>query len=176
MATGGGSWLGGLRGVLRALRRQPRALAWVAPVAWMGLLWWASDQPARPDLGRGAALALAWNLAHAPAFATLALLLLPLAPRRWSRAGAGRGEQVWALLVAVAYGVVDEWHQSWVPGRQASALDVATDAAGALCALWIAGYVGREGAEEAGLRRRLLVGLALCLATAGAVTFLSSGR
>jgi VanZ family protein len=37
-----------------------------------------------------------------------------------------------ALLISVAYGVSDEFHQSFVPGRQASADDLLTDAIGAL--------------------------------------------
>jgi VanZ family protein len=37
-----------------------------------------------------------------------------------------------ALLISVAYGVSDEFHQSFVPGREASAYDVLTDAIGAL--------------------------------------------
>lgn len=41
---------------------------------------------------------------------------------------------VWGLagLAAALYGVCDEWHQSFVPGRDASVGDVAADALGAL--------------------------------------------
>jgi VanZ family protein len=37
-----------------------------------------------------------------------------------------------ALLVTVVYGISDEFHQSFVPGREASVYDVVTDAIGAL--------------------------------------------
>lgn len=40
-----------------------------------------------------------------------------------------------AFLTATLYGVFDEIHQAFVPGRQASALDVFIDAAGAACAV-----------------------------------------
>lgn len=41
-------------------------------------------------------------------------------------------------VIALAYAVSDEWHQSFVAGRRASALDVAIDAAGIGLALLIA--------------------------------------
>ncbi len=41
----------------------------------------------------------------------------------------------WAL--AVGYGVVDEWHQSYVPGRHADPLDLVADALGAAFALFL---------------------------------------
>jgi len=175
MVADGGPWLRGLREAGRSLLQQPRAASWIAPAAWMGLLWWSSARPAEPDPGRGVALSFGWNLAHAPAFGVLALLLLPLAPRVGGWACLGARELVSFALVAVGYGVIDEWHQSRVPGRHASAYDVITDAVGVLCVLWIAAYVGREEAHEAGVRRRLLLGFALCLTAAAGTTFLLPG-
>ena len=35
-----------------------------------------------------------------------------------------------AIVVALAYAVSDEWHQSFVPGRTATPVDVAIDAIG----------------------------------------------
>jgi VanZ family protein len=39
-----------------------------------------------------------------------------------------------AWMIGTAYGATDEWHQSFVPGRQADAADVLADALGALAA------------------------------------------
>ena len=39
---------------------------------------------------------------------------------------------LWAWLFAVAYGITDEYHQSFVPRRQSSVFDVLVDAVGAL--------------------------------------------
>jgi VanZ family protein len=53
------------------------------------------------------------------------------------RAGRTGWRLDWALvtlLIAVAYAGIDEWHQSFVPLRQASPRDVAVDALGALLA------------------------------------------
>jgi VanZ family protein len=49
-----------------------------------------------------------------------------------------------ALIVTVLYAVSDEFHQSFVPGRDASAYDVLTDATGALAgtiACWAWGMI-----------------------------------
>jgi VanZ family protein len=43
-----------------------------------------------------------------------------------------------AFLLAVAYGLSDEWHQSTVPGRSADWEDVLADAVGAAVAIWLA--------------------------------------
>jgi len=45
---------------------------------------------------------------------------------------------VWAATLAVAYGVTDEWHQRFVPGRSATLGDLAADAVGAVVAVAIA--------------------------------------
>jgi VanZ family protein len=44
----------------------------------------------------------------------------------------------WAWLLAVVYGISDEFHQTYVPGRHPSPLDVVLfDATGAAITLWI---------------------------------------
>jgi len=165
-------WTEALRGAGRALLRQPRALAWVAPLAWAGLLWWLSSHRSLIDTERAQALVYWGNLAHAPAFGILALLLLPLAPRAagWVRLGARELATVFSL--ATLYAAVDELHQSRVPGRDASLFDVVTDTVGVACVLWIAVYLSRRDGSEGGLRRRLLAGLALC---AGAAVLSTTG-
>lgn len=90
---------------------------WLPVLAWMGLLWTSSARPAGcgPEL-RG------WDkLAHAGAYAALASLVyraLPSGPA--------------AVALAAGYGVVDELHQSRVPGRSPDPLDWVADLLGAL--------------------------------------------
>jgi len=138
----------------------------------MAVIWWASARTTLPGAGRGPAWTFGWNLAHAPTFGLLALLLLPLAPRADGWVRLGPRQWAWLSLVAVGYGVVDEWHQAHVPGRHPSFLDVVTDAVGVGCVLWIATYLGRPAVAEGGLRRRLAAGLGLCLTVAASATFL----
>lgn len=67
------------------------------------------------------------------------LLLSPHVPwftpsRARSRAAIWLRACLTALLLAVAYGAADEWHQTFVPGRHGSLHDLAADAVGALLA------------------------------------------
>jgi VanZ family protein len=84
------------------------------------------------------------KVVHALVYAFLALLLLlgdgrPSSWRAW----------IWPA-VAVLYGLSDELHQSFVPGRQADALDLLADAAGAIgmTALWIRLRPRQKSLEE----------------------------
>ena len=59
----------------------------------------------------------------------------------WRRASA-------AIIVATLYGVSDEFHQVFVPGRSADRYDVLADCIGAtlgVAVLWLAGALGRWG-------------------------------
>ncbi|WP_018110869.1 VanZ family protein [Thermus igniterrae] len=99
----------------------------------MALLWWLSAQPAT-----GMGLPHPWDKgAHFLAYALLGLL--------W-RLGLGG---FWpAFLLTALYGVVDEAHQSLVPGREAFGWDLVADALGAyLGARW----GGRWGAPKTAL-------------------------
>lgn len=102
-------------------------LRWLPAVGWAALIWWASSRPsggATPSL----AFAAAWNAAHFVAFSVLAALV-------WWAVGRGARGRALAISAAVAfYGVADEIHQLFVPGRCGSAWDVLTDASGALFA------------------------------------------
>ncbi|HWQ11084.1 MAG TPA: VanZ family protein [Holophaga sp.] len=52
----------------------------------------------------------------------------------WSR----RGTITVLLVAAAAWGVSDEWHQSFVPGRAVEAADLAADVAGVALAMTVA--------------------------------------
>lgn len=78
---------------------------------------------------------------HMACYGGLALFTLrALARGKW--AGVTVGVAIAAWLVATLYGVTDEWHQVYVPGRTSELRDLVNDAAGALLAIGIAGAWG----------------------------------
>jgi hypothetical protein len=94
------------------------------PLLLMGLIWFLSSQP---DLTTGLGLAdlIGRKVVHAITFGLLALL--------WWRALRERLPAVAlpvAAAIALAYGAVDEYHQTFVAGRTGSPIDVAIDALG----------------------------------------------
>lgn len=102
------------------------ALRVLAPLALMGLIFYLSAQESvGPELP-------AWTriVAHFTEYALLAAL--------WSWAlapAAGRAALPAAAAISLLYAVGDEWHQSFVPGRDADPFDVLVDAAGIALAL-----------------------------------------
>lgn len=64
--------------------------------------------------------------AHAFEYAVLAVLFVRGFGKR------GMGWYGLAVLCAVLYAVTDEWHQTFVPGREGAAHDVLVDACGAI--------------------------------------------
>ena len=99
---------------------------WLPVLAWAALIFALSSIP---DLGTGLG---GWDLvlrklAHAAEYAILGALLV----RATGRSGV-------ALAVGTLYAVSDELHQTFVPGRMGSPVDVAIDALGVACgvALW----------------------------------------
>jgi VanZ family protein len=101
-------------------------ILWGPVVAHMALLFIAS---ATPDTGT-LTETLSDKLLHIAAYVPLGFLVLRalsggrLAAITWPRALA-------AVAISVLYGVSDEIHQMFVPGRTADPLDIVADAIGA---------------------------------------------
>ena len=157
-----------LRRAGRHLLRLPRWAGGLLALGWMAVIWRlsASALPATPV---GPFWATVSNLAHAPLFGLLALLLVLALPRDAGRGGwprLGLRESLLVLGLVAGYGLVDELHQALHPERDASARDVLTDAVGGACTLWVAAYLGRATARAAGLHARLAAGVLLCVAAA----------
>jgi VanZ family protein len=154
----------------------PAPLGWGLTAAWMLLIWSLSSRTFEQPPEVGAELwRVAANLAHAPLFGILALLVAGIVLRRKAHgAGLPRVEALDALVIAVwvlVWGALDEWRQGSTPGRHPSPFDVVTDLVGALAVLWIVAYLGGSRATESGLRLRLCVGLLACLAASLVVSF-----
>jgi VanZ family protein len=104
------------------------------PVVWAAVIFYLSAQSSVSGSTELRAI-----LAHLVLFGVLAYLLARAAFALWPRASLWPAlGAVW--LVAVGYGVTDEWHQSMVPGRVASLADLGWDALGAVVglAVWLA--------------------------------------
>lgn len=146
----------------RLLLRVPRLLGFVLPAAWAWAIWRLSSGRL-PDTGVDIqGMAFLSNLFHAFEFGVLALLCLPLAPRRpdgWAHLP--NAFLIGVLAFAVAWAFVDEAHQSFVPGRDASIWDLGTDLVGIVCTLRVARRAGPE-AEARQLWVELLAGVVAC--------------
>jgi len=112
-------------------------------------------------------LAILANAAHAPLFGILGLWLAALLlPEEGGWARVTPGAALLVLGLVGLYGALDEWHQSFVPGRKSSSLDLMTDLVGGASMLWIVAYLGSPSRTEGGLLGRLALGTLLCLGAA----------
>ena len=104
-------------------------LGWMPAILWGAVIFALSAQPTLPNPA-----SVGDKQAHAFAYGLLALLcLMALAGWRWRRIASA--SLLGAFVIAVLYGVSDEFHQSFVPGRSPDVADVAADAMGAALAL-----------------------------------------
>jgi VanZ family protein len=124
-----------------------RQLSWWMPpcIYALGIFYASSlsQPPAPPSIATD-------KHVHIVVFGGLALLLLRAFGQGWPRPW-----RLWpavaAVASAVAYGAFDEWHQSFVPGRQPELADLAADALGAwlaVCAAWAIGAWRRRQSDD----------------------------
>ncbi len=120
-----------------------RLLRWVAVVAWAGVIFAASSLPGSQVPGRFG------TLAHFVEYAVLGgLLYFALLPGS-SRTRAA----VLAVIIASAYGVTDELHQHFTPGRVPDVADWLMDTAGAATGTAVAAWAQRAISTRRSPRR-----------------------
>jgi VanZ family protein len=113
----------------RADPRAARVWLWAPVLAYVTAIFVASSMALPPGLPA----AVSDKALHAMAYAVLALLLIrALSGGRW--AGVTGRVALASALLATAYGLTDEVHQAFVPGRSADVRDLVADAAGAIVA------------------------------------------
>ncbi len=100
---------------------------WLPVLAWAGLIFWLSSRPALP----APHIPYVDKVEHGVFYAALAWLLA----RAWfpsRRLRRRRASVRWGLVVLAClfYGISDEAHQAFVPGRSCDPADAAADAAG----------------------------------------------
>mgnify|MGYP001409541708 CR=1 FL=1 len=115
----------------------------VLPLVYALLIWHLSSLPQDAQIDTG----LPWDRQikeslHLVEFGIL-YLLLAAAAAAW-----GKDHHVWRAALAVLagmYGLVDEWHQSYVPTRSASLFDFLKDSIGVyVCWRWSETARGRS--------------------------------
>ena len=123
------------------------ALRFLPAAAWMAVIFALSQRSSVPTLGVGRGLVS--SAGHFVFYGVLATLLWRgLPPRRFS----GRVRLGAAFVITVLFGASDEFHQSFVPGREVSAVDLAVDASGAAVALGLVARGARRGRAAEQLR------------------------
>lgn len=148
-----------LLALMRAVRARHRnLLLWpwrlgifAAALAWMGLIFQLSSLS--QEEASAALEAVSWlgvarsYLAHLALYGILAAMVQM---NFWAWTNAGLYRLRWALLAAALasfYGVTDEYHQSLVPGRVASIIDMEVNASGAAitaAGLWLSALVSKR--------------------------------
>ena len=116
----------------------PMGLRLLPAAAWMGLIFVLSSHSQLPDpLGPN----LTAVAGHLFAYGVLAILLW------WGLVSWGHSPG-WrlslAFIGAVVYGLTDEWHQSFVPGRDPTLLDVVIDGVGAVVGVSVVHLLARR--------------------------------
>ena len=128
---------------------------WAPVVIWMALIFaFSTDWFAAPNTGSYIGPLFSWlipgiapdtieiihtalrKLGHWTEYFILATLLAVAGKAHWPNQSR-RSRFIATVVMATIYAISDEWHQSFVPRRTASVIDVTIDACGALCgAFW----------------------------------------
>lgn len=152
---------------MRSLRLWWPALVWAAVISWFSTATFTSENKGKiiipvlhwilPNLPQETLIFLHGVIrkcGHFVEYFVLSLLIL-----RGLRAGRQESHLKWALAAVVlvaGYAALDEWHQSFVPGRTAAVGDVLLDTTGGLAAqalaalIFLWGEVRRKRAALAG--------------------------
>jgi hypothetical protein len=117
---------------------------WIPPIAWAAVILTLTSIPA-PDFAPVGAFAFpgADKLVHAGMYGVLGALLARAVGAATPPRTLGR-----LLLGVLLFAIVDEWHQRFIPGRSADALDVVADVAGAAVGFAAAARLLRRGLSQ----------------------------
>jgi len=119
-----------------------RLVDWLPALLYMGLIFMLSSQsnlPAPYEFPESD------KVFHVLAYAPLGFLMVYALSRSTSSANL----IFFGAFLAFLYGLTDEIHQAFVPGRDASALDVMADGAGAMIGSSVFVWTRRNGSKGA---------------------------
>jgi VanZ like protein len=134
------------------MNRRDRALVrMLAPLAVMAAIFYFSAQSSAEHYAWWEVIAR--KVGHVTGYALLTALWA------WALRGVVRRPLLWAVTISLAYACTDEFHQTFVRGREGTPRDVAIDAIGmAIVVLWLRrGQLsprprGKVGAGESAVR------------------------
>jgi VanZ family protein len=102
-------------------------VAWLAVAIWMGVIFWLSAIPSLHSSFEPLSDGLLRKGAHIGEYA----LLMWLLARALQLSSIHDNTALWAaVLLSLLYAVTDEWHQTFVPGREGTLRDVLIDGVG----------------------------------------------
>lgn len=130
--------------------------AWAPVVVWMAIIFVLSSRSTLPTFSFLVPDKVAEKGGHVVEYAILAGFVW----RALRQTTQTKYPAVWAFAITVLYAVSDEWHQTYVPGRNGRSLDVLIDGAGTLASLTVleewrrnrsgAGSARRPAPDQAG--------------------------
>jgi len=125
-----------------------RWLAWIPAILWMAAIFYLSSLPNPLPIRERLLNIVVKKTGHLVGYAILALFYrLAMVRER----GLPETEAFpWSWGLTLFYAATDEFHQSFVPGRHSSALDVIIDGIGALIGLWLYRKACPRAADEPG--------------------------
>jgi len=115
---------------------------WLPVLLWMGVIFVVSSRPRLPCHPNDTVDLVVKKAGHLSEYGALAFLL-------WRAISKERGWPVLpslggAFFLSLLYAASDEFHQTFVPGRDGTLTDVGLDALGALLALCLVWWFSRE--------------------------------
>ena len=114
---------------------RPRLVRSLPALLWCGVIFWASSQS---DPALAPPIPFSDKVMHFGAYGVLGFLSA-FALAGWGRKGP---TIVAATLLATLYGISDEFHQAFVPGRDFDPFDMLADALGSLAGAWSYFFLG----------------------------------
>ena len=107
---------------------------WLPVIIWMGVIFIGSSIGSLPRIGGKTSDAVFHRIAHIIEYAILGVLTLRALSKERPIT---KREIISVLVISALYGVTDEFHQRFTPGRSSEASAVLFDAAGGLIGAWL---------------------------------------
>ena len=116
--------------------RQEKIKLWLPVILWAGVIFFFSSQAINRPAPFSWTDFIFKKTAHVTEYAIFFFLIFRAMSK--NRQEVSKKVFVWSLAIAVLFAFSDEWHQTFVPGREGTLRDVGFDSIGSLLSLnWI---------------------------------------